>query len=92
MLWIQKEFQYNDVVINGFVALFINLAIPPFGCDEFSPFLKGVLFLFLLLILFIAAAVMMIPGYFSQEPNEARAMVFFRKVQRVRLRKPVSSG
>lgn len=34
-----KEFQYNDVVINGFVALFINLAIlPPFGCDEFSPF------------------------------------------------------
>lgn len=25
-----KEFQYNDVVINGFVALFINLAILPF--------------------------------------------------------------
>ena len=24
-----KEFQYNDVVINGFVALFINLAILP---------------------------------------------------------------
>ena len=24
-----KEFQYNDVVINGFVALFVNLAILP---------------------------------------------------------------
>ena len=26
-----------------------------------------------------AAAILMIPGYFSQEPNEARAMVFFGK-------------
>lgn len=74
-----KEFQYNDVVINGFVALFINLAILPLLVVMSFLLFKGSIVLFLLLILFIAAAVMMIPGYFSQEPNEARAMVFFGK-------------
>ena len=39
-----KEFQYNDVVINGFVALFINLAILPLLVVMSSSFLKGVLF------------------------------------------------
>ena len=74
-----KEFQYNDVVINGLVALFINLAILPLLVVMSFLLFKGSIVLFLLLILFIAAAVMMIPGYFSQEPNEARAMVFFGK-------------
>ena len=35
--------------------------------------------MFFLLLLFLALAVLMIPGYFSQEPNEARVMVFFGK-------------
>ena len=72
-----KEFQYNDVVINGFVALFVNLAILPLLIVMSFILFKGSIVLFLLLILFLAAAILMIPGYFSQEPNEARAMVFF---------------
>ena len=74
-----KEFQYNDVVINGFVALFVNLAILPLLIVMSFVLFKGSIVLFLLLILFLAAAILMIPGYFSQEPNEARAMVFFGK-------------
>ena len=74
-----KEFQYNDVVINGFVALFVNLAILPLLIVMSFILFKGSIVLFLLLILFLAAAILMIPGYFSQEPNEARAMVFFGK-------------
>ena len=74
-----KEFQYNDVVINGFVALFVNLAILPLLIVMSFVLFKGSIVLFLLLILFLAAAILMIPGYFSQEPNEARAIL--RKVQ-----------
>ena len=74
-----KEFQYNDVVINGFVALFVNLAILPLLIVMSFVLFKGSIVLFMLLILFLAAAILMIPGYFSQEPNEARAMVFFGK-------------
>lgn len=74
-----KEFQYNDLVINGFVALFVNLAILPLLIVMSFVLFKGSIVLFLLLILFLAAAILMIPGYFSQEPNEARAMVFFGK-------------
>ena len=83
-----KEFQYNDVVINGFVALFINLAILPLLVVMSFLLFKGSIVLFLLLILFIAAAVMMIPGYFSQEPGQW----YSSESTRVRLRKPVSSG
>ena len=74
-----KEFQYNDVVINGFVALFVNLAILPLLIVMSFILFKGSIVLFLLLILFLAAAILMIPGYFSQEPNEARGIL--RKVQ-----------
>ena len=86
-----KEFQYNDVVINGFVALFVNLAILPLLIVMSFILFKGSIVLFLLLILFLAAAILMIPGYFSQEPNEARAMVFFGKYKGT-LPKPVSFG
>lgn len=70
-----KEFQYNDVVINGFVALFVNLAILPLLIVMSFVLFKGSIVLFMLLILFLAAAILMIPGYFSQEPNEARVWV-----------------
>lgn len=75
-----KEFQYNDVVINGFVALFVNLAILPLLIVMSFVLFKGSIVLFLLLILFLAAAILMIPGYFSQEPNEAGYGIL-RKVQ-----------
>lgn len=74
-----KEFKYNDVVINGFMALFLNLLILP-ALLVVSYFLfKGSIILFFLIVLFLGLAALMIPGYFSQEPNEARAMVFFGK-------------
>ena len=55
-----KEFQYNDVVINGFVALFVNLAILPLLIVMSFILFKGSIVLFLLLILFLAAAILMI--------------------------------
>lgn len=74
-----KEFKYNDVVINGFMALFLNLLILP-ALLVVSYFLfKGSIILFFLIVLFLGLAALMIPGYFSQEPSEARAMVFFGK-------------
>lgn len=48
-----KEFQYNDVVINGFVALFVNLAILPLLIVMSFILFKGSIVLFLLLILFL---------------------------------------
>lgn len=74
-----KEFKYNDVAINGFLALFINLVILPLLVVMSFVLFKGSFILFILLLLFAGAAIMMFPGYFSQEPNEARAMVFFGK-------------
>ena len=52
-----KEFQYNDLVINGFVALFVNLAILPLLIVMSFVLFKGSIVLFLLLILFLAAAI-----------------------------------
>ena len=74
-----KEIKYNDVVIDGFIALFINLAVLPLCVVMSFLLFKGSITLFFLLLLIIAAIVLMIPGYFSQEPNEARVMVFFGK-------------
>ena len=76
-----KEFQYNDVVINGFVALFVNLAILPLLIVMSFVLFKGSIVLFMLLILFLAAAILMIPGlWYSSEST------------RVPLPKPVSFG
>lgn len=74
-----KEFKYNDVVVNGFVALFVNVAVLPLLVVLNFIIFKENAALFLVLFLLIAAIVVMLPGYFSQEPNEARAMVFFGK-------------
>lgn len=76
---ITKETKYNDVVINGFLALFINLVILPVLVIMSFFLFKGNFILFILLMLFIALIILMLPGYFSQEPNEARVMVFFGK-------------
>ncbi len=72
-----KEFKYNGAVINGFLALFLNLIVLPLLVVTSFVLFKGSIILFFLLLFFIALAILMIPGYFSQEPNEARLMVFF---------------
>lgn len=72
-----KEFKYNGAVVNGFIALFLNLIVLPLLVVTSFVLFKGSIILFFLLLFFIALAILMIPGYFSQEPNEARLMVFF---------------
>ena len=73
-----KEFQYQGMLVNGFLMLFLNLLVIPalvvssflvFGSESAVTIAATVL----LSILFI----LITPGYFSQEPNEARVMVFF---------------
>ena len=76
---ITKEIKYDDAVVNGFLALFLNLIVLPLLVVVSFMLFKGSIIMFFLLLLFLALAVLMIPGYFSQEPNEARVMVFFGK-------------
>lgn len=75
-----NETSFNGMVINGFVALFINLLLLPVLAFMSLVFFGDmpVLSLFLLGVLSFVF-VLMLPGYFSQEPNEARVMVFFGK-------------
>ena len=77
-----KEFQYQGMLVNGFLILFLNLLVIPalvvssflvFGSESAVTIAATVL----LSILFI----LITPGYFSQEPNEARVMVFFGKYE-----------
>jgi len=74
-----KTVNYEGVLINGFIALIINFILLPalvvFSIGMFNESSLAVILPILLLIVFI----LMIPGYFSQEPNEARVMVFFGK-------------
>lgn len=75
-----KETTYNGMVINGFTALLLNLVIIPalllldlWAFTEMPGVSIPIVFVLVL------AFVLMAPGYFSQEPNEARVMVFFGK-------------
>ncbi|WP_308764309.1 SPFH domain-containing protein [uncultured Bacteroides sp.] len=77
-----KEFQYQGMLVNGFLMLFLYLLVIPalvvssflvFGSESAVTIAATVL----LSILFI----LITPGYFSQEPNEARVMVFFGKYE-----------
>ncbi len=76
-----KEYEYKGLLINGFLMIFFTFILIPvlmglciyIGQDEnlwLSVGCTAILF-----ILFILGAV----GYFVQEPNEARVMIFFGK-------------
>lgn len=76
-----QEYEYGGLCINGFLMIFWTFIIVPilflicvFGGGEENLLLSvggGLIFA----ILFIMGAV----GYFTQEPNEARVMIFFGK-------------
>ena len=74
-----KEYEFNGTTFNGFAILFVNLIILPMLA------ILDILFIpteFIAIPFFAVIAVLfiiMFAGYFSQEPNEARAMVFFGK-------------
>ena len=76
-----QEYEYGGLLINGFAMLFFTFILIPLlivfcivqgGEDNLwlSVGASAVLF-----ILFIIGCV----GYFTQEPNEARVMIFFGK-------------
>lgn len=72
-----KEKVFNGLVMNGFVMLFVNIVVLPalgFLCIKL---LMGSILLFIALIAIAALFILCFLGYFTQEPNEARAMVFF---------------
>lgn len=77
-----KEKTYNSMVINGFVAILFNLVMLPALAFLSFYLLEEIVWLAVpVLLVFILAFVLMLPGYFSQEPNEARVMVFFGKYE-----------
>lgn len=74
-----KEFEYGGMLINGFAMLFFTFILIPalivcciYGGGEEYPLISigGTV---VLSLLFILGCV----GYFVQEPNEARVMIFF---------------
>ena len=74
-----KEITYNGMVVNGFMALLINLVVLPL-LGLFVVFNLRIIPLMVPLLVVIALSFfIMMAGYFSQEPNEARVMVFFGK-------------
>ncbi|WP_270535694.1 SPFH domain-containing protein [Phocaeicola massiliensis] len=77
-----KEKTYNGMVINGFFAILFNLVMLPALAFLNFYLLEEVVWLAVpILLVLILAFVLMLPGYFSQEPNEARVMVFFGKYE-----------
>lgn len=72
-----KTKNFEGTLINGFVALAINLIVLPCLAVLAFKMFEGSSLSVILLILFSLVFVLMLPGYFSQEPNEARVMVFF---------------
>ena len=77
-----KEKTYNGMVINGFSAILFNLVMLPALAILNFYLLEEVVWLAVpILLVLILAFVLMLPGYFSQEPNEARVMVFFGKYE-----------
>ena len=68
---------YKGWAVNGFLALFVQLVVIPL-LVFLAWKVAGTFSLFLIPLLVLIFA-LMVPGYFSQEPNEARVMVFFGK-------------
>ena len=70
------------MVINGFSAILFNLVMLPALAFLNFYLLEEVVWLAVpILLVLILAFVLMLPGYFSQEPNEARVMVFYGKYE-----------
>lgn len=76
-----KEYEYSGLIINGFAMIFFTFILIPvlIGMTiwlgvPYSPGGSGII-IGLLAIVFILGCV----GYFVQEPNQARVMIFFGK-------------
>ena len=77
-----KERTYNGMLMNGFLALLVNLVVLPVLAFLTMCYMMDVTW-FSIPVMIILSLVffIMFAGYFSQEPNEARVMVFFGKYE-----------
>ena len=74
------EYEYQGALINGFLMLFINFIVIPLLVLATFTFLQGVPALMIPIFAILAIAfVIGCVGFFTQEPNEARVMIFFGK-------------
>lgn len=72
------EYEYQGALINGFLMLFINFIVIPLLVLATFTFLQGVPALMIPIFAILAIAfVIGCVGFFTQEPNEARVMIFF---------------
>ena len=73
-----KETTFDGFKMNGFAMLFVHLLLIPAIFILATVFWPATFMIVLDIVVFIVWLIMS-AGYFSQEPNEARAMVFFGK-------------
>ena len=77
-----KERTYNGMLMNGFSALAFNLVVLPVLAFLTMYFAMDILWISIpAMVILSLAFFIMLAGYFSQEPNEARVMVFFGKYE-----------
>ena len=77
-----KERIYNGMKMNGFLALAFNLIVLPVLAFLTIYYMMDVTWFSIpVMIILSLAFFIMLAGYFSQEPNEARVMVFFGKYE-----------
>ena len=76
------EKTYNGMLMNGFLALLINLLVIPALAFLTIYYLMDIMWFSIpAMIVLSLAFFIMLAGYFSNEPNEARVMVFFGKYE-----------
>ena len=77
-----KERIYNGMKMNGFLALAFNLIVLPVLAFLTIYYMMDVAWFSIpVMIILSLAFFIMLAGYFSPEPNEARVMVFFGKYE-----------
>lgn len=76
-----KEYTYVGRLYNGFIMLFINLlCIPAVIAASFILFYEAALWLAIIIAVVLGLTFfIMMGGYFIQQPNQARVMIFFGK-------------
>lgn len=82
MLMKTNESNYEGTILNGFMVLFFHLlVIPALGILNFLLWSDMLILCIPVFIVLLILFIVLIPGYFSQEPNEARVMIFFGKYE-----------
>ncbi|MCM1291140.1 MAG: SPFH domain-containing protein [Prevotella sp.] len=77
----KKEYEYNGLTVNGFVMILVTFVLLPsliaycfLGVMPDHGIFGGIMSVLLFILFFMGCV-----GYFIQEPNQARVMIFFGK-------------